>query len=255
VNLRVVKIGGAALADAVWLSDFAGHAAKSKGALVVVHGGGPDINEMSTRLGLGYTWSNGRRVTTPELMDVVGMVLTGRVNKRIVSALVDAGVDALGVSGLDAAILHADLADDGALGRVGQVRSVRTDMIEWMTAHGVVPVLSPVSRGPDGEAVNVNADEVACAVAAALGASELLFLTDVAGVRDEREVVGSLTVPEAKALIDAHTATGGMALKLSAAMEALRLGVPRVRIGRFETLVDGDAGTRIRSETEVATCR
>jgi acetylglutamate kinase len=255
VNLRVVKIGGAALADAVWLSDFAAHAAQSKGALVVVHGGGPDINEMSTRLGLDYTWSNGRRVTTPELMDVVGMVLTGRVNKRIVSALVGAGVDALGVSGLDAAILQANLAEDGALGRVGQVRAVRTDLIEWMTANGVVPVLSPVSRGPDGESVNVNADEAACAVAAALGAAELLFLTDVDGVRGERAVLSSLSVPEAKALIDARTATGGMALKLTAAMEALRLGVACVRIGRFETLVDAEAGTTIRPETEVATCR
>ena len=255
MNVRVVKIGGAALADAVWLSDFAAHAAKSKGALVVVHGGGPDINEMSTRLGLSYTWSNGRRVTTPELMEVVGMVLTGRVNKRIVSALVDAGVDALGVSGLDAALLSADLAEDGALGRVGRVRRVRTDLIEWMTSRGVVPVLSPVSRGPDGEAVNVNADEVAGAVAAALGASELLFLTDVAGVLEDREVVRSLSVPEARALIDTRTATGGMALKLSAATDALRLGVPVVRIGRFETLVDGEAGTRVRPETEVLTCR
>jgi acetylglutamate kinase len=253
--MRVVKIGGAALADAVWLSDFAAHAAKATDHLVIVHGGGPDINEMSTRLGLGYTWSNGRRVTTPELMDVVGMVLTGRVNKRIVNALVGAGVDALGVSGLDAALLTADLAEGGTLGRVGQVRRVRTELIEWMTARRVVPVLSPVSRGPDGEAVNVNADEAAVAVAAALGAAELLFLTDVAGVLEDREVVPELSVPVAKSLIESGIATGGMALKLTAAMEALRLGVPLVRIGRFETLVDEEAGTRVRPETEVATCR
>lgn len=255
MTVRVVKIGGAALADAAWLSDLALHAAQAADRLVIVHGGGPDINEMSSRLGLGYTWSNGRRVTTPELMDVVGMVLTGRVNKRIVNALVGAGVPALGLSGLDAGILEADLADGGALGRVGQIRHVRTDVFDWMTAHRVVPVLSPVSRATDGEAVNVNADEAAGAVAAALGAAELLFLTDVAGVLDDREVVPELSVSEAKSMIDSGAATGGMALKLTAAMDALRLGVPLVRIGRFEALVDEGAGTRVRPETEVVTCR
>jgi acetylglutamate kinase len=255
VNARVVKIGGAALSDAAWLASFAEHVAQSTAPVVIVHGGGPDINEMATRLGLEFTWVNGRRVTSPELMDVVSMVLNGRVNKRIVSALINAGADALGLSGEDGSLVTTTLAEGGALGRVGKVDGVRVELLERMLGQRWVPVLSSVSRGPDGAAVNVNADEIASAIAAALGAAELLFLTDVEGVLEGGVLRPQLNTAEARALIESQQATGGMAMKLEAAMKALAEGVSSVRIGRFEMLVNGAAGTRVRQETEVLSWR
>jgi len=254
VKPRVVKIGGSALTDAAWLAHLGEHVARATSPVVVVHGGGPAINELSARLGLTFTWVDGRRVTSPELMDVVSMVLNGRVNKRIVSALVHAGADALGLSGEDGGLIVTEYAEEGRLGRVGHVVRVRTELLAWMAQRGLVPVISPVSRGPDGEAVNVNADEAAGAIAAALGAPELVFLTDVAGVLDGGDVRSELTAGEARALIESKAATGGMALKLNAALRALDMGVQVVRIGRFETLLDEAAGTRVRQETEVLTC-
>lgn len=255
MNARVVKIGGAALADAAWRSSFAEHVARSTLPVVIVHGGGPDINEMAKRLGLEFTWVNGRRVTSPELMDVVSMVLNGRVNKRIVAALMDAGADALGFSGEDGGLVTTTLADGGALGRVGKVERVRVELLERMLAERWVPVVSSVSRGPDGGPVNVNADEIAGSVAAALGAAELLFLTDVEGVLESGVLRSRLNPSEARALIESQQATGGMAMKLESAIQALALGVSSVRIGRFEMLVNETAGTRVREETEVLTWR
>jgi acetylglutamate kinase len=254
VKPRVVKIGGAALADSAWLADFGAHVRRSSTPVVVVHGGGPDINELSAKLGLTFTWVEGRRVTSAELMDVVSMVLNGRVNKRIVSALVGAGADALGLSGEDGGLIGTEFAGNGELGRVGHVVRVRAELLTWLAERGTVPVISPVSRGPDGAAVNVNADEAAGAIAAALGAPELLFLTDVAGVLEGGVVRAELTAGEARGLIESKAATGGMALKLNAAMRALDMGVQVVRIGRFETLLDESSGTRVRQETEVLTC-
>lgn len=254
MSLRVVKIGGAALADAAWLATFGAHVARSPDPLVIVHGGGPDINDLAIRLGLTFTWVEGRRVTSPELMDVVSMVLNGRVNKRIVSTLIDAGADAIGISGEDGGLLTAVFAGSGELGRVGAIAQVRVELLKALVAQGLVPVVSPVSRGPDGGAVNVNADEAAAAIAVALGATELLFLTDVAGVLEDGVVRTELSAADANTLVSAGTATGGMALKLRAAVQALDLGVRGVRIGRFETLVDGSAGTRVRQESEVLTC-
>jgi acetylglutamate kinase len=254
MNARVVKVGGAALADGAWLSGFAQRVARSPVPVVVVHGGGPDINAMAARLGLEFTWVNGRRVTSAELMDVVSMVLNGRVNKRIVAALIDAGADALGVSGEDGSLVTTTLAEGGALGRVGKVQAVRMDLLTRLLALGLVPVMSSVSRGPDGQAVNVNADEVAAAVAVALGASELLFLTDVEGVLEGGAVRSDLSAADARRMIETKQAAGGMAVKLDAAMNALAMGVTGVRIGRFDMLLNDMAGTRIRRETEVLTC-
>jgi acetylglutamate kinase len=250
--MRVVKIGGAALSDAAWLKDLGRSISGGAGKVAVVHGGGPDITGLSERLGIEYAWVNGRRATSPELMDVVSMVLKGRVNGRIVSSLIDAGVDAMGVSGEDGSLIQASLADGGSLGRVGRVNRVRSELLEALAARGIVPVISPVSRGPDGGAVNVNADEVAVAVAVALASPELLFVTDVPGVLSNGGVVREVSGADVRRMIEAGEATGGMALKLESAVQALAQGVPVVRIGPFETLFDGSAGTRIRNEAEVS---
>lgn len=248
---RVLKIGGSALADDGWLDTFATHVAATGERTVIVHGGGPDINELSAQLGLTFDWSNGRRVTSPELLDTARLVLSGRLNKRIVSALLGAGRDALGISGEDGALVRARPAREGALGQVGEVESVRAELLEWMLARTIIPVISPISRGPDGAGLNVNADEVAGAVAAALNAPELLFITDVPGVLESGVVRNELSVAEVTSLIESSAASGGMALKLEAAMQALSMGVASVRIGTFQTLHDASAGTRIRLETEV----
>jgi acetylglutamate kinase len=255
MSVRVVKIGGAALADDAWLAAFAREASRSSARLLIVHGGGPDINDVAGVLGLGFAWVDGRRVTSPELLDVVSMVLNGRVNKRIVRALRSAGVDAIGLSGEDGGLIEADIAGGGTIGRVGAVRAVRGELLGWAEERGLVPVIAPVSAGLDGGALNVNADEAAAAVAVAAGADELLFITDVAGVLDAGVVRTELSVVEAASLIETGVATGGMALKLRAATRALETGVAGVRIGSAAALADEAAGTRIRQGSEVVAWR
>ncbi|MGH7445403.1 MAG: acetylglutamate kinase, partial [Longimicrobiales bacterium] len=246
MNVRVVKIGGAALADASWLTSFAQHAAASGGSLVIVHGGGPEISALSERLGIGVEWVNGKRITPPAALDAASMVLNGRVNKRLVSALLSAGADALGLSGEDGGLVVAELAARGAFGRVGKVATVRVELLEWLLGRGMLPVIAPISRGPDGAPLNVNADEVAAAIAVALGARELLFVTDVDGVRDEGGVkCDSLTPERAESLLATQVAQGGMAVKLRAGLDALGQGVVCVRIGSVRALDDNTTGTRV----------
>lgn len=254
MSVRVVKIGGAALADASWLSTFARHAAASGERLVIVHGGGPEISALSERLGVGVEWVNGKRITPPEALDAASMVLNGRVNKRLVSALLSAGADALGLSGEDGGLVVADVAARGALGRVGKVAAVRGELLEWLIGRGMLPVVAPISRGPDGGPLNVNADEVAAAIAVALDARELLFVTDVDGVRDDAGVTcDSLTPQRAATLLATEVAQGGMAVKLRAGLDALRHGVASVRIGSVRALDDNMTGTRVCADAvEVA---
>jgi len=246
MNVRVVKIGGAALADSSWLESFGRAAAAANTPLVIVHGGGPDITSLSARLGIDVAWHEGRRVTPPDAMEAASMVLTGIVNKKVVAALLNAGVDAIGVSGIDGGLLRAEIVENGALGRVGRISEVRTSMIESLLGLGHVVVISPVSLGTDGEPLNVNADDAAAAVAAALNASELVFLTDVPGVRDADGVVSMMDAEEAGNLVSSGVAFGGMRVKLNAGVKALDGGVASVRIGDSTVLFDAAAGTQLR---------
>jgi acetylglutamate kinase len=247
VNVRVVKIGGAALADPMWLDVFAQAAAAAPGPLVIVHGGGPDITALSARLGIEVRWHEGRRVTDAGALDAAAMVLCGRVNRKIVAALLSAGVDAIGLSGIDGALLRADIVAEGALGRVGRVSAVRTELLQRLLAAGHTVVISPISLAADGDALNVNADDAAAAVAAALHATELVFLTDVPGVRDAAGLRQWLDAGEAETLIRTGVACGGMGVKLSAGVHALGCGVPAVRIGDATVLHDVGAGTVLRA--------
>jgi acetylglutamate kinase len=247
---QVIKIGGAALNDEQWLARFAeanavpiAHAVR-----VLVHGGGPEITGLAARLGLETEWNNGKRVTSEHALDVTSMVLTGRINKRIVRALRSNGVDAFGLSGEDGGVVIGQLAQEGALGRVGDVVKVRTELLHALLSAGLLPVLSPVSLGEDGAALNINADEVATAVATALQAEELLFLTDVDGVLVAGVRAELLTAANAEQLITSGVATGGMAVKLRAALSALHAGVPRVRVGPLAMLWDAQAGTALTVE-------
>ena len=243
----MIKIGGAALTDPTWLARFASEAGNT-GCRVIVHGGGPEVSALSQQLGIEVQWNGGRRVTSEAALDVASQVLTGRINKRIVRALRAAGADALGVSGEDAGLVSARVTQNGALGRVGEVVSVRSTFLQTLLALGLLPVISPISLGEDGEALNVNADEIATAVAQSVAADELLFLTDVPAVRGPEGPLSEIGVDEAKRLIDTQVATGGMAVKLSAAIAAVAQGVGRVRVGSLDIMNDPQAGTVVRRE-------
>lgn len=249
---RVVKVGGNRADDAGWIREVSAGIAASRVPTVLVHGGGRDVTELQRALGIEPEWREGLRVTTPRVMEVVRMVLSGGVNKRWVAALLNAGVDALGVSGEDAGLLRGDVLHGGALGRAGQVTEVRTALLAGWLAQGLIPVLSPVTRGADGEGLNVNADDAAASVAAAMGAAELLFVSDVPGVKAGGAWMDALDAGGAEALLASGEAAGGMRPKLRAAMRARASGVGRVRIGDVGMLTDDRAGTRIDTHTETA---
>ncbi|HEX2166165.1 MAG TPA: acetylglutamate kinase [Longimicrobiales bacterium] len=247
--MKVVKIGGAALGDSAWVAQFAAAVSAAREPLVIVHGGGPDITALSDRLGIEVRWHEGRRITPPEALDVAAMVLTGRVNKKLVGALLSAGVDAIGLCGIDGGLLRADIVEEGALGRVGRVTDVRTGLLAGLLQLGHTLVVSPISHGLDGEPLNVNADDAAAAIASSLGATELIFLTDVPGVRDGGLVRPLLGPADAASLIRCGVATAGMRVKLTAAVAALASGVAAVRIGDARVLYDTSAGTVVRSSS------
>lgn len=242
-GLTVVKVGGRAVSEPASGAVLA----RGLGALapvVVVHGGGDEVTALMRLLGLEPEWRDGWRVTTPASLDVVGMVLSGRINKRIVRSLLDAGVRAAGVSGEDGGLLLAEPARGGALGRVGAVVAVDPTLARALLDAGLVPVISPVSRGTDGGPMNVNADEAAAALALGLGAERLLLVSDVPGVRDGAASLAELTGDAATAAVASGAIDGGMAPKVRAALTAVAGGVADVRIGDLSLLADG-SGTRV----------
>ncbi len=243
-RVTVVKVGGNQVDDAVWVARLAVAVAGRMGATTLVHGGGKEVTALQAALGIGTEWRDGLRVTSAEAVKAVSMVLSGLVNKRLVAALIGAGVDALGISGEDAGLLRARVARGGTMGRIGEVEAVRAELLREWTARGLVPVLSPVSRGPDGGPLNVNADDAAAAVAAALGADELLFVSDVPGVMAGGAVLRAIAAGDVERMVADGTASGGMAPKLRAAARAAGT-VGRVRIGGLETLADAAAGTTV----------
>lgn len=252
MTARIVKVGGNRADDAGWIREVAAGVAASRVPTVLVHGGGKDVTVLQRAMGLEPEWREGLRVTTPRVMEVVRLVLSGGVNKRWVAALIDAGADALGISGEDGGVLRGDVLLGGTLGRAGEVKEVRTALLHGWLAEGITPVLSPVTRGADGGGLNVNADDAATAVAAAMGAAELLFVSDVPGVKADGAWVDALDGEAAEALLESGQAAGGMRPKLRAAMRAAAAGVARVRIGDVGMLTDDRAGTRIETTREAA---
>jgi len=226
----VVKYGGHAMTNDDRAAEFASDMAllQSLGLRpVVVHGGGPQINEMLSRLEVESTFVNGLRVTSPAVMETAEMVL-GSLNKKIASAINAAGGRAVGLSGKDDKLVSARQKSPD-LGLVGQVEDVRTPLLSLLLDEGIVPVIAPIATGEAGLSYNVNADTMAGAVAGALGASELLLLTDVAGVFDADPSAGGKLIPQlssdgAQKLIDDGIATGGMIPKLGTAMDAVSRG-------------------------------
>lgn len=250
MSVRVYKVGGPALEDAFLLAPLAEEIRRQDGQVLLVHGGGRHVERMLNALGLPSRFVNGRRETSPEAMDVVEKVLSGGTNKALSAGLTAAGVRAVGLSGRDGGLIRARLAPE--LGRVGTPERVDPTVLEALWAAGFVPVVSPVSNGPAGEAVNVNADEAALALALALRARSLVYLSDVDGVRAGAETLEALTAADAMRLMDAGVITGGMAMKVRVALEAAAAGIPEVIVAGRARLAGGFAGTRMVAPVEAA---
>lgn len=240
----IVKVGGAQLATPERMQDVIAHVrslVREGREVVLVHGGGGEIGDLHERLGLPRRTERGLRVTPDASMDIVAMVLCGLVNKRLVAGLVEGGVPALGLSGADLGLMQSGFLNQGRLGRVGGPPRVRADRLERFLDEGAMLVLAPVCLGPDGGLVNVNADTAAQAVAVALGAECLEYVTDVAAVRTPTGNARTLSIAEAQRLLADSVIQGGMIPKMHATLAALDGGVSRVRVGTPHSLSHGTA--------------
>jgi acetylglutamate kinase len=227
---------------------------------VVVHGGGPQIEEMLARLGKKGEFINGMRVTDRETMDVVEMVLGGQVNKEVVELINQAGGKAVGLTGQDGAFIHAKkmtLPSKENLGQVGEIESIDPAVIEALEAGGFIPVVAPIGTGRDGTTYNINADLVAGKLAEVLRAEKLVVLTNTPGVLDkDGKLLTGLTPKKIDDLVAKGVISGGMLPKIGSALDAARSGVKSVHIidGRvphallLEVLTDQGVGTLIRSK-------
>lgn len=261
----VVKYGGHAMVDPALADSFARDITLMRYVglnPIVVHGGGPQIDELLRTMGVVSERVEGLRVTDEHTMEVVEMVLGGKINQAIVSLICQHGGRAVGLSGKDDGFLLAERVTEmrtksGALvdpGRVGRVIEVRPKVITQLVAGGFIPVIAPVAVDSDGRSLNVNADTVAGAVAAALEAEKLVLMTDIAGVRGrDGEVASSLTHAEIEALVDDGVIEGGMIPKVRCGLDALEAGVSKVHVidGRtrhaclLEIFTDRGVGTEI----------
>jgi acetylglutamate kinase len=236
--MNVIKLGGSLLDDAVRRAEALNAIAdqwKKGEEIVLVHGGGKHVDANLKRLGIPKRTYAGLRVTDDATLDVVVSTLAGSVNKMLVAELAAIGVRCAGISGCDASTLTADVhpSIDGVdFGHVGSVTGGDPTLINALVTSGILPVVSSVAEGPNGTLLNVNADSAAAAIAVSLGAEELIFITDVAGLLDARgNVVAELHAAEAEALLGTSIVTGGMRPKLQAALHALGSGVRRITIG------------------------
>lgn len=264
----VIKYGGHAMKDEALRQSFAESVVLLRYIgvhPVIVHGGGPQIGQMLSRLGIESEFRQGLRVTDAATMDVVEMVLVGKVNKEIVNLINLAGGRAVGLSGKDGRLIRAqklEMAVERAdappeiidLGKVGEVVGVEAGLLRSLLDGGFIPVVAPVGVDDAGETYNINADAVAAAVAAAMGAKKLILLTDVAGVLSSRgALISSMNRHEAVAALSDGTASGGMIPKLKCCLEALEFGVEKAHIvdGRVPNVVLLEMFTQAGIGTEI----
>jgi acetylglutamate kinase len=270
----VIKYGGHAMVDERLKRRFALDIVLLKYVginPVVVHGGGPQIGQILERLGMKSDFHEGMRVTDSETMDVVEMVLVGKVNKEIVALINQHGGQAVGLSGKDGRLIQArklqlyrnqegnkppEIID---LGMVGEVQEIQAGIIQSLEASRFIPIIAPVGVGEQGESYNINADLVAGKIASALKATKLILLTDVPGVLDGGgNLISSLDVNQANQLMEQRTLSGGMIPKVRCATEAVSAGVDKAHIidGRvdhavlLEIFMDRGIGTEITRETQ-----
>ena len=265
----VIKYGGHAMGDRRLSEMFGRDVALLKQVgvnPVVVHGGGPQINEMLTRLAIKSTFVDGLRVTDAAMVEVVEMVLAGTVNKHVADLINRAGALAVGVCGKDGGMIRARKLtrlqkDPGSLieqaldlGFVGEPEHIDVRVIHALTGAGLIPVIAPVGAGADGQTYNINADTVAGAIAGALGAARLLMLTDVPGVLDaNKQLIPELSIAGVQAAIESGVITGGMIPKVETCVAAVRAGVRgavildgrRPHASLLELFIEGGDGTMI----------
>ena len=259
----VIKFGGHAMGDAEEMASFARDVVLMRQVgvnPVIVHGGGPMINDLLKRLDIKSDFVRGKRVTDAATMEVVEMVLAGSVNKRIVQAIQSEGGKAVGLSGKDGGLVMCE-PDDPELGLVGRPVAVNPDLLHHLFKGGFIPVIAPLGMGAAGETYNMNGDTAAGAIAAALKADRLLLLTDVSGVKDASgEVVTQLSPQNVRELTESGVIAGGMIPKTETALAAIEGGVRAVVIldGRapnaclLELFTDHGAGSIIRdSEPQI----
>ena len=253
----VIKLGGHAMGSDVALDTFARDVVLMQQVginPVIVHGGGPMINAMLEKLDIQSEFINGKRVTNTETMNVVEMVLSGTVNKKIVQAINNQGGRAVGLSGKDANLMICDQTD-AELGLVGTPQEVNPDVLKTLFGNDLIPVIAPLGAGANGETFNVNGDTAAGAIAAALNADRLLLLTDVDGVKDsDGKILTELTADQIIKMIRDGVIAGGMIPKTETAIKAVENGVRAVVIldGRssnaclLELFTEHGAGSLIR---------
>jgi acetylglutamate kinase len=265
----VIKYGGHAMVDEELKRNFALDVILMKHIginPVIVHGGGPQINQFLKKMNVQSNYIQGMRVTDGETMDVVEMVLVGKVNKEIVGLINLHGGKAVGLSGRDGdlvkakkmKIMKSQLKDAPPeiidLGRVGEVTTVNSDVLETLDAKGFIPVIAPVGVGEDGQSYNINADLVAGAIASQLKAEKLVLLTDVAGILDkDKNLIPTMTCAQAEEQIEAGIIVGGMIPKVRCCMDAVKAGVGKAHIidGRLEHSVLLEIFTRQGIGSEV----
>ena len=229
--------------------------------VVLVHGGGPEINEVMDRFGKKPEFVNGLRVTDRETMDIVQMVLAGKVNKTLVNLLEMNGGKAMGISGMDGRLIDAVPKND-ALGYVGKITKVNTDTVTDLLEKGYIPVISTVACDSHGNSYNINGDTAAAYIAGAIGAERLIMMTDIAGILRDKDdpstLISELTVDEAEMLAESEIVSGGMIPKINCCVDAINKGVKNVTImdGRvphsilMEILTDEGAGTMVSGKRE-----
>lgn len=230
--IRVIKIGGNELDDPRFIEGMGQAVAALPEPPLIVHGGGKEIRDLQKRLGIEPQYIDGLRVTDTESLSIVKMVLAGRINKQLAASLLKAGVDAFGMSGVDRSSIKAEKLRHagGDLGWVGRVAHIRSEVFKHLLAEGITPVISPICYGPDGSIFNVNADHVAQALAIALTADLLIFISNVPGVLRDETLIPHLTAPEAERLIAEQVIVAGMIPKVRSALEAVSGGVKAVKI-------------------------
>jgi acetylglutamate kinase len=246
-----IKLGGRVAADEKVLDDFIKElkSLQSGYDFVLIHGGGAEVSRVSRIFEIEPVFVDGVRTTRSEEMDLVDMVLGGKVNKQLVRRLFANGVNAAGLSGVDGATVIGEAV--GPETRTGKLKRIDTAFILNVLAQGLVPVISPVSMDETGGPLNINADEVALAIAGALPAGWLVFISDIPGILKNGRVITGIDPHETEKEIEAGVITGGMIPKVHASIAALENGVERVVIGGYEKpgdlqpLLSGGSGTTI----------
>ncbi len=246
--MKILKIGGDQIADNAFLKLLASTIATDDAPTAIVHGGGNEIAELQKRLEIKVVHFEGLRVTDQASLEVAEMILSGTINKKVVSGLIAAGIDAIGISGIDRGLFRCTKKSHPSvdLGLVGEIHDVRPEVVYDLVHNNITPVISPISLGADGKHYNVNADEAAAALAVAVKATKLFFVSNVPGIIQDNNVITTLDPATAIELIEQKVIKSGMVPKILSAIQAVKEGVDQVRI------VDGkglskDTGTTIIS--------